>query len=85
MLSPPLIKTVIEKIFLGHLPSLLYYMQLQQKLVLITRLLLAATAKSLIPLSQGVNFGKKKLNACSIATTSVVTIEIPDLLKQAQM
>ena len=34
-----------EKIFLGHLPSLLDYMQLQQSLVLVTRLLLAVTAK----------------------------------------
>ncbi len=83
--SPPLIQTDTEKIFLGHLPSLLFYIQLQQSLVLVTRLLLAVTAKSSVFLSKSVSVGRTKLNVCSTATTPVVTVEMPDLLKQAQI
>ena len=84
-LSPPLIKSATEKIFLRHLPSLLFYMQLQQSLVLVTRLLLAVTAKSSVFLSQGVSVGRTELNVRSTTTTPVVIVEMPDLLKQAKM
>lgn len=48
-------------------------MQLQQRLVLVTRLLLAVTAKNPVPLSQGVSVGRIRLSVRSIATTRVVT------------
>ncbi len=60
-------------------------MQLQQKLVLVIRLLLAITAKSPVLHSQGVSVGRTRLNVCSTVTTSIVTEKMPDLLKQAQM
>ena len=60
-------------------------MLLQRRLVLVTRLLLAVTAKSPAPLSHGVSVGRTRLNVHSIVTTPVVTVEMPDLLKQARM
>ena len=83
--SPPLIKTATEKIFWGHLPSLLLYMQLQQRLVLVRRLLLAVAAKSFLLFCQGLSVGRTRLNVRNTPTTPVVTVDMPDLLKQAQM
>ena len=60
-------------------------MQLQQRLLLVTILLLTVTAKNFVLLSQGVNMRRTRLIVCSTATTPVVTVEMPDLVKQAQM
>ena len=60
-------------------------MQLWQRFVLVTRFLLAVTAKSPVLLSQGVSVIRTRLNVHSPSTTLVVTVEMPGLLKQTQM
>lgn len=60
-------------------------MQLQQRLVLVTRLLLAVIAKSPVLLSQSVSVRKTRLNICSIAIILVMTMEMLDLLKHVQI